>query len=52
MAATGESKTCVWRWQKRFMIEGVEGLLRNRTHPPGIAPLTSSLVDKVVPLTL
>lgn len=22
MAATGPSKTCVWRWQERFMTEG------------------------------
>jgi hypothetical protein len=25
MAATGKSKTTVWRWQARFMAEGVEG---------------------------
>jgi Homeodomain-like domain len=25
---TGKSKTCVWRWQERFMEEGFEGLLR------------------------
>ena len=29
MAATGKSKTCVWRWQERFMQEGVEGLLHD-----------------------
>jgi hypothetical protein len=23
MEATGKSKTCVWRWQERFMAEGV-----------------------------
>lgn len=28
MAATGKSKTCVWRWQERFMAEGIDGLLR------------------------
>jgi hypothetical protein len=28
MAATGKSKTCVWRWQERFMRAGVEGLLQ------------------------
>ena len=39
MAATGKSKTCVWRWQERFMAEGVDGLLRDKTRPPGIAPL-------------
>ncbi len=25
MRRTGKSKTCVWRWQERFMEEGVEG---------------------------
>ena len=52
MAATGKSKTCVWRWQERFMAEGVNGLLRDRTRPPGIAPLATSLIDRVVALTL
>jgi transposase len=52
MAATGKSKTCVWRWQERFMAEGVDSLLRDKTRPPGIAPLAPSLVDKVVALTL
>ena len=36
---TGKSKTCVWRWQERFMRQGVDGLLRDKTRPPGIAPL-------------
>src|SRR3546814_11399233 len=52
MMATGKSKTCVWRWQERFMAEGVDGLLRDKTRPPGIAPLEAALVDKVVKLTL
>ena len=52
MAATATSKTCVWRWQERFMAEGVDGLLRDKTRPPGIAPLAPELVDKVVALTL
>ena len=34
MAATGTSKTTVWRWQARFMAEGVEGLLCDRTGRP------------------
>ena len=51
MAATGKSKTCVWRWQERFMVEGVDGLLRDKTRPPGIAPLETVLVDKVVALS-
>jgi hypothetical protein len=33
MRTAGVSKTAVWRWQERFMSEGVDGLLRdNRGH--------------------
>jgi len=28
VAATGKTKKCVWRWQDRFIEEGVDGLLR------------------------
>ena len=33
MRRTGKSKPCVWRWQERFMREGVPGLLRDKTRP-------------------
>jgi transposase len=52
MTATGKSKTCVWRWQERFMREGIEGLLRDKTRPPGKAPLASKTADRIVALTL
>ncbi|WP_246800686.1 IS630 family transposase [Mesorhizobium amorphae] len=52
MEATAKSKTCVWRWQERFMAEGVVGLLRDKSRPPGTAPLEVDLVDQVVALTL
>jgi transposase len=39
MRRSGKSKTCVWRWQKRFVEEGVEGLLRDKTRPSRIKPL-------------
>ena len=52
MAATGKSKTCVWRWQERFMREGVEGLLRDKTRPPGKTPLACKTIDSIVALTL
>ena len=51
MAATGKSKTCVWRWQERFMEQGIDGLLRDKTRPPGIAPVASERVAEVVRLT-
>ena len=52
MRQTGKSKTCVWRWQERFMEEGVDGLLRDKTRPSRIAPLSPDLVERVVALTL
>jgi hypothetical protein len=30
---TGQSKPCVWRWQERFVAEGVAGLLRDKRRP-------------------
>jgi len=48
MATTGKSKTCVWRWQERFMTEGVDGLLRDKTRPPGTPPVQRECVDNVV----
>ena len=52
MAATGKSKTCVWRWQERFMAAGVGGLLRDKTRPPGKAPIDAARVGEVVRRTL
>ncbi len=52
MAATGKSKTCVWRWQERFMHEGVDGLLRDKSRPPGKAPIPPERVAGIVRLTL
>src|SRR5918998_2790995 len=52
MRRAGVSKPCVWRWQERFMAEGVDGLLRDKTRPPGTPPLPKALVERVVELTL
>ena len=52
MRRTGKSKTCVWRWQERFMEEGVDGLLRDKTRPPGIPPLDPEVAERVAALTL
>ena len=51
MRETGKSKTCVWRWQERFMQEGYDGLLRDKTRPSRIAPLGSQIAARVVTLT-
>ena len=34
------------------MAEGVDGLLRDKTRPPGTPPFETTMVDKVVALTL
>ena len=52
MAATDKSKTCVWRWQERFMMEGVDGLLRDKTLPPGKPSVAADRMAEVVRLTL
>ena len=51
MRAVGKGKTVVWRWQERFMHEGVEGLTRDKTHPSRIPALPPETVDRVVALT-
>jgi transposase len=52
MRQTGKSKTCVWRWQERFIEEGVDGLLRDKTRPSRIKPLGADADERVVALTL
>ena len=51
MRETGTSKTCVWRWQERFAKEGVDGLLRDKTRPSRIPPLTQEVIDQVLAMT-
>jgi hypothetical protein len=52
MRRSGKSKPVVWRWQARFMAEGVEGLTRDKTRKPGKQPLPTGTVQRVVNLTL
>ena len=52
MRRSGKSKPAVWRWQARFMAEGVEGLTRDKTRAPGKPPLSADTVQKVVDLAL
>jgi len=51
MRRTGKSKTCVWRWQERFMAAGVDGLLRDKTRPSRVPSLPAEVVERVVALT-
>jgi transposase len=48
---TGKSKTCVWRWQERFMAAGVDGLLHDKTRPSRVPPLPAEVVERVIALT-
>ncbi|GJD46271.1 IS630 family transposase ISAzba6 [Methylobacterium cerastii] len=47
----GVSRPAVWRWQQRFAEEDVEGLLRDKTRPPGTPPHSTRTVAKVLALT-
>lgn len=50
MRRSGKCKPVVWRWQERFMAEGVDGLLRDKTRKPGKTPLPAATVKKVIAL--
>jgi transposase len=52
MRCTGTSKTAVWRWQERFMTEGVAGLLRDKTRRSRIPRLGPEVEARVVAATL
>ncbi len=47
----GVSRPMVWRWQRRYAEEGLEGLLRDKTRPPGIPPVPQAKVHAVVERT-
>jgi transposase len=51
MRQTGTSKTRVWRWQTRFMEEGVDGLLRDKTGTSRVRPLGQDVAERIVALT-
>ncbi len=52
MREAGVAKTAVWRWQERFMQQGVDGLLRDKTRPSRIPPLAPEIAERVVALTI
>ncbi len=52
MRRTAKSKTCVWRWQERFMNAGFEGLLRDKTRRSRIPSLGEEIAARIVALTL
>jgi hypothetical protein len=38
----GVSRPTVWRWQQHYTEEGMDGLLRDKTRPPGKPPLPAT----------
>jgi hypothetical protein len=52
MLATGKAKTVIWRWQERFQEAGIAGLWRDKTRPSRIPPLSPTVAERVVALTL
>ena len=52
MRQVGCAKATVWRWQARFMAAGVNGLLQDKSRPPGKARLPEAVVERVIALTL
>ena len=51
MRLTSKSKPCVWRWQERYVEEGVDGLLRDKTRPSRVPPLADTVKLAVVKKT-
>jgi len=47
---SGVSRPAVWRWQRCYAEEGVDGLLRDKTRKPGKTPLPAKTVAKVLAL--
>src|SRR5215467_12281393 len=45
------SRPAVWRWQIRYAEAGVDGLLRDKTRPPGRKPVPTATVARVLALT-
>jgi transposase len=52
MRAVGKSKPSVWRWQERYLAQGIGGLQRDATRPGRKPPLTAEVIAEVVEKTL
>jgi transposase len=52
VTAAGKSVLTVRRWRRRYMAQGVEGLLKDATRPSRVKPLTPRKIKQVVHMTL
>ena len=50
--AVGKSKPSVWRWQERYLAQGIGGLRRDATRPGRKPALTAEVIAEVVAKTL
>jgi len=48
---TSKSKTCVWRWQGRFMATGVDGLRRDKTRTSRVPTRPAEVVEWIIVLS-
>ena len=52
MRLANTSKPTVWRWQARYLDEGMEGLRRDKTRPSRVPPLPRETRLKVIVKTV
>ena len=52
MRRAATSKLTVWRWQERYLDEGVAGLRRDKTRPSRVPPLPRETRLKVIAKTV
>ena len=49
---TGKSIPTIQRWRKRFLAEGVDGLLYDATRPPGRAPIPGERAKALIEVAM
>jgi len=52
MRRSATSKPTVWRWQERYLDEGLSGLMRDKTRPSRVPPLPRETRLKVIAKTV
>ena len=50
--ATGKTKRTAYRWRDRYIVHGVAGLERDATRPSRKPPLSATVIERVVNMTL
>ena len=51
-AAVDKSLLTVRRWRRRYVVKGVDGLLKDATRPSRVKPLPPATIKRVVHMTL